>query len=389
VEHSILSFRALCAAASLAACSATATAQVEFFGLGVSADGFSNLAEGVNADGTVVMGRNFGHATGDVPLRWVRGIGLEYLPTQFGLIQPFVRAVSGDGRVIGADGAIAQGVPGIVKWSSAGGRQFLQPLPGDTYASIIALSSDGSTTLGNSTGSPAHFGYHPVLWMADGSMQDLTVTGPVTQQYTQVYSWGMSSDGSVVAGWASQISATKAFRWTHQTGVVTLGALPGESNANALGISADGSTIIGFSNGLTGTRACKWIGLGPAESLGELPDSQSTIAYSVSGDGSIIVGTASMQTGNVAWVWTAQMGMVDLQSFLAFNGTNLNDWTLTYAKISADGRTFVGNGGHRLPSGQIRSEGWVAVIPAPSVACTLSISIACASRRRQRVHTGV
>ncbi|MFM9087810.1 MAG: hypothetical protein ACKOPT_06685, partial [Cyanobium sp.] len=121
--------------------------------------------------------------------------------------------------------------------------------------------------------------------------------------YSNAY--GISSDGSVVAGNASLANGEQhAFRWTEATEMVDLGTLGG-TYSNAYRISSDGSVIAGeFDFGNDVSHAFRWTEASGMIDLGTLPsnsDNNYTSAYAVSSDGSVIVG----ESNNFAFRWTA------------------------------------------------------------------------------------
>ena len=92
---------------------------------------------------------------------------------------------------------------------------------------------------------------------------------------------------------------------------------------------------------------------------------------SVSGDGSVVVGTSYTAEGIVRpFLWTRDIGMVNLQNYLPAIGVDLTGWSLCYATgISADGRTIIGNA--CMSPGA--TSGFIITLPAVLPAC-LAIS---------------
>jgi uncharacterized membrane protein len=143
--------------------------------------------------------------------------------------------------------------------------------------------------------------------------------------------------------------------------MVGIGSFSGGGFTIATGVSANGQTIIGW--GASG--AFSWTAGTGVVSLDGL-----SYAAAVSADGSVIVGIGNSPTGSEAVIWTEADGAVPLQSYMAneLGVTGLDGWQLKEARgVSADGRTIVGFGVN--PLGQ--TEGWIAVIPEPSVALLL------------------
>ena len=62
-------------------------------------------------------------------------------------------------------------------------------------------------------------------------------------------------------------------------------------------------------------------------------------------DGSVVGGASTLPSGDRAFLWTAALGLVDLNTYLPTRGLDLTGWTLTDVRgISADGTVIVGYG---------------------------------------------
>lgn len=198
-------------------------------------------------------------------------------------------ALSGDGSVMAANYGGE-----IFRWTAVGGFQDLGP--GDFLDSSIGISRDGSTIVSGHVGLDGFTS--PALWNANGVVTDLG--HPTDGCYILANSWGsaygVSANGSIVAGLAWNCSGAEGFVWTAQTGNVSLGHPAGAHSSRASAISADGTTIVGFWEDPTGPRRpVLWknnthnLFLG-ASTLGE--------AIAVNGDGSKIVGQYIFPNGN-------------------------------------------------------------------------------------------
>ena len=155
---------------------------------------------------------------------------------------------------------------------------------------------------------------------------------------------GVSADGLVVVGWGFSDAGIDAFRWTAETGVVSLGALPGGAGGQAEGVSADGSVIVGRAGSpesSPNTQAFRWTAETGMIGLGDLPGAWfQSMAEGVSADGSIVVGMSQSDNGLEAFRWTAETGMVPLGT-----GCSEGDFIAGEAKgISDDGLVIVGAG---------------------------------------------
>jgi probable HAF family extracellular repeat protein len=109
---------------------------------------------------------------------------------------------------------------------------------------------------------------------------------------------GVSADGSVVVGWATNAARQeRAFRWTAARGMQNLGTLGGRES-KALGVSADGSVVVGEAwNAALQWCAFRWTAARGMEDLNItyahlLTDgSELYRANAISPDGRYIVGT--------------------------------------------------------------------------------------------------
>lgn len=133
--------------------------------------------------------------------------------------------------------------------------------------------------------------------------------GPFESRATDI-----SSDGNVVVGYSAvdtyeyrpgnERSVVEAFRWTRESGMQTLGTLPGHSRSRADGVSADGSVIVGYSNepgtslgGSLPSEAFRWAEEQGMVGLGHLPSfCTGSWAGDVSDDGTTIIGLSFAAT---------------------------------------------------------------------------------------------
>ena len=151
--------------------------------------------------------------------------------------------------------------------------------------------------------------------------------------------WGVSADGSAVAGISYSSSGREAFRW--EGGVMSgLGDLPsGRFDSLALGISGDGRIVVGYSSstpipqGGYDYEAFRWEN-GIMTRLGFLPDFEYSYALAASADGSVVLGVAGRNSGGQAVRWTD--GVISALGFLPGDNSSA-----AYG-ISADLRIIVG-----------------------------------------------
>jgi probable HAF family extracellular repeat protein len=127
----------------------------------------------------------------------------------------------------------------------------------------------------------------------------------------------------------------------------------------AYAISADGTIIAGYSVPASGYHAAfRWTADTGMTALGALPCDTWSIARASSGDGSIIVGDPQTTSGDCVFIWDAAGSMRRLSEVLANDyGLNLAGWTLRQAlSVSFSGQVIVGYGLN--PVGQ--TEAWIA-----------------------------
>lgn len=154
-----------------------------------------------------------------------------------------------------------------------------------------------------------------------------------------------------------------------------LALIDGVEYSAGLALSADGAVVAGYS----GDFAARWAN-GVGGSLGAAAGGTFSVAYAVSGNGVVLGGMSDNANGDiVAMIWTEELGMVDLNSYLPGIGVDLTGWTLTTTTgLSFDGTTIVGAG---MYDGVER--GWLVTIPSPGAACLLCLGGVAMSRRRR------
>ena len=292
--------------------SATATALGDLAG-----DGFDSLAEGISADGSIVVGR--GHSTN-----------------------------SGSSQTE------------ALRWTSATGAQGLGDLPGlyfySFYSTAKDISDDGSVIVGQSD---SNLGLRAAKWTASGiealnGLEDAT---------------GVSANGGVIVGTGVDAIAKRVIGADVQS-LGYLHAAKPFSAANA--VSSDGRVVVGGSGALNilneaTIEAFRWEN-GAMQSLGALTSDSSfrSVATATTADGAVVVGNSAVfyfgQDRERAFIWDADHGMRNLQTVLNDLGTTgLANWTLLGAEdISADGRTIVGWGRNGTNYGA-----WLVRLDAP------------------------
>jgi probable HAF family extracellular repeat protein len=247
-------------------------------------------------------------------------VGVGDLPG--GLVSSGVSALSRDGRRA-AGKSSSTGSPaaeegegftwtrpgsGIKFWPTSSGAGIL-PLgfyPGLTggESEATAVSADGTVVVGASK--DASSVWHAVRWTANGIE---LVPQPALPWSDRSEAFGVSGDGSVIAGMGTTGAGERGMRWTAARGTELLSQAPAGSNFDASWanqVSDDGTTIAGRV-GLDGQdqRACVWKSATPGGdlTLHVLSDVYSE-AVAISADGQIVAGHVQSDSNyNVEACW--------------------------------------------------------------------------------------
>lgn len=317
----------------------------------------------ISGDGSTIVGYDLSPVdSSSAAFRWRNGL-LTELSLQDGASNPMVKDVSRTGSVA-VGWFTLNGRTQAFRWTLLSGATTLGDFPGNMLAT--AVSADGSTIAAQDSAGVYR-------WRKSDGFVDLGTL----PEYPYLSVSGISADGSVIVGTGfNEVGPPVAFRWTAETGMITLGDLTGsQASRSDLASSADGATIVGQHRSPSGLEAFRWTGTEGMVGLGDLPPGDiDSRAYAVSADGGIVVGTsrsmlptipyAELEYAYKAFIWDQAHGMRSLKDVLAGDyGLDLTGWTLTIAKdISDDGRTIIGEGIN--PEGY--SQAWIARLPAPT-----------------------
>ncbi|MFN3872515.1 MAG: T9SS type A sorting domain-containing protein [Ignavibacterium sp.] len=314
----------------------------------ISPGGAGSSAEGVSADGRIVVGSSSAPSNQYHAFMWSQNTGMIDLGTLGGHTS-YAYDISDSGNVIAGRSFVSL-VGNVIRgfrWTPQTGMQDLGTL-GGPESGAFAVSSDGSSIAGNSLTTDPFSPTHACIWRDTSGLIDLgapssnsvsfaycissngLIVGGVAR-FSSVYdhaaiwsgnwidlgtlggneSWayGISGDGSAVVG-SSRTSEgyIHAFRWSATTGMQDLGVLAPGYNSEAIDISSDGSTIIGWASNEYGQdRAVRWKNGGAIEDLNLtyasiLGNAKLLIARDVSPDGRYIVGTGYRNGVNEAFI---------------------------------------------------------------------------------------
>jgi len=301
-----------------------------------------NIFTSISGDGKVVLGRS--NTAG-----WVWSNGTYTFPVGFGGFA-VPTAVSFDGSVIVGTAEVGGSIVHGVMWTAASavptdlhfGAAF-DPggtLHGYVNSRAFGISNDGAVVTGHATNASST--NQAFVWTQAAGMVGIgTLPG-----YAQSYGEAVSGDGQVVIGRATVGPTTQAFRWTEANGMTGLGFISGGTNSAATDVNHDGSVIVGYGNSSRASNeAFRWTQATGAVGLGFLSGYNQSTANAVSADGSIVVGYSWRTGSSQAFRWTAAGGMRSLESLLTDAHVDLGGWQLLYAQgISADGRIIAGRG---------------------------------------------
>lgn len=281
----------------------------------------------------------------------------------------------------------------------------LAPRPGDTVVTVFGISGDGLTVVGSSGGPttlaavrwnsvtgvsttipysplPGRGGSQATVTNSNGTIfgvgaisnstfqaRAVRVALPSTQDNLPLapggnfsYVTGMSSDGSVLTGWAginANDSGARMFRWTLAGGFQVL-PIPAGTSGNQFtdalttrSVSGDGQVVLGVSNdgiGYTYNQSTGASTILPqfARPAGGL---LGTSPLSISSDASTIVGGASFEDASNNGTMPVRWTMAGIEALVSPGFAASND--LSANAVSADGLTIVINNGRNNSLGAL------------------------------------
>lgn len=244
--------------------------------------------------------------------------------------------------------------PHAWQWTPATGMVDLGTLSGDVRSGAEEVSNDGRITVGWSSDEDI-LTLQAVYWK-NGDPATITGLGQLEGNVDPASeAWAVSANGNVIVGdaYVGSPATARAFRWTKDTGMVSLGLLPDGTNSNAYGVSTTGKTICGVCYLSTGplSVAFRWTEEEGMVSLGILGTGYSD-AKAISDDGKTIVGIAAPAPAALrAFRWRQETGMVSL-------GVPTGMAQSVAFAVSGDGSVVVGDSTPPSPGGAARAFRW-------------------------------
>lgn len=328
-----------------------------FIGIGFLPGGSSSQALAVSGDGLMVAGSAKLPSGKSQAVRWSAPGGMQGLGLLPGGTFSEARGISSDGSVIVGNGDAPATSGAAFLWHADSGMVQLTPPANSSLCAAAGISGNGQEVVGTCLVS----GNYAFRWTAATGMVGLRQFG-TGSNHSSIAS-AISFDGTTVAGMGHPV-LTGAVIWAANGDATILGPIPGDEVSAALALSRDGSVVAGYSiDPLSHQRAFRWTRQTGMLSIAPLPDTlASSTALGVSADGKVIVGWGIASDREVAMIWEERFGfgMRQLETVLRNDyQTDISGWKLARATgISQDGRTIVGIGTN--PNGQ--DEGWVVRI---------------------------
>lgn len=219
----------------------------------------SSYPNDVSDDGTVIaiqgsfQGDGMGGFLGEAG-RWTQATGIVPLGWLPGGAFSFAEGISADGSVIVGGGTMLGGGSNAFRWTQATGMVALGDVPGgEEYSGAEGVSSNGNVIVGVCS---TDEGYLAMRWTQATGMVSL---GDLPGGPTESFATAVSDDGNVVVGIANSTydvdAQGDAFIWTPARGMRYLkdavmvdscaAELEGWHLISAWGISGDGRVIVG------------------------------------------------------------------------------------------------------------------------------------------------
>jgi probable HAF family extracellular repeat protein len=268
--------------------------------------------------------------------------------------------VNADGTVIVGWSYGPNGTQGF-KWTAGGGMSGLQDLPGGAiFSDVNAVSENGFVSCG--VAASAAMPIEGALWSAG----NIYGAGDFAGGAAKSELLGISGNGQMAVGYSTSATMTQCPAiYSNTLGLQQLTVPIGALNCTARDADATGETVVGQSQFGSYNRPTIWHPYsGTYEVLPDLPGwADSGNATAVSQNGKIVVGTSWDSSGQVAMIWDRVNGIQNLKTALAADGASgLTGWTLDYVSdVTVVGEQIKVCGRGINPNGD--NEAFYAVLP--------------------------
>ncbi|MBP7566254.1 MAG: autotransporter domain-containing protein [Burkholderiaceae bacterium] len=298
------------------------TAATGWVDLGRLNSGDSAQANGVSADGSVVIGSAADGALSNLPraFRWTSA-GLVSLGTLNGLTtsSSWGNAVNAAGDVVVGTDSTAGGQSRAFRWTqSTGSMADLGVLPGGSFSTGSAVNAAGDVVVGQADDALGNSVAY--RWTAAGNA--MTSLG-LLSGYVSSEARGINAAGDVVVGYVMDAAfETQAFLWSSTGGMQGLGGANSVANA----VNAAGTVVVGqmWDGASSAMRAARWtqasgmqtveqwlagagLAVGPSQATGS--------AYAVNADGTVVGGVLDNGYAFIARVSPVGTGLMNVDDY--------------------------------------------------------------------------
>lgn len=225
-------------------------------------------AMSVSADGLVLIGRGRDGSTPKA-MRYSASEGLSTIDGDNGYSVTSAEGISADGSVVVGSVIGGEYFSEPYRWTESGGVQPLGVLEheGFLYGSGQDVNSTGDVVVGNLSGT---FASEAFRWTESGGMEAL---GDLPGGDHNSVALGVSGDGSAVVGYSIAADGQHAFVWTQETGMLSIwdiltsaGVDVSEwTHISAHAIADDNRTIVGTMYDVDG-HSYGWVAVIPSPS---------------------------------------------------------------------------------------------------------------------------
>lgn len=269
-------------------------------------------------------------------------------PDTFTPIEPLVGDTQNDPTCVSDSGDIVAGYSRnsaldrnrAFVWSDAVGSRLLRGPSGEERGVAYAMSASGDFIAGAYQVGDRE---HAVRWTRSGTPTPLGLLPGGDASRVRA----LSGDGAIAVGSGDSAGVLRGFRWTLDGRLEGLQATAAHEDCEPLAVSSDGSVIVGWAGpSPDDARVIRWRPDGSVDDLGRpAGDWTSAVASTINGDGSIIGLAAYGPSGTRAYIWTQDLGFVDLERALIDLRVPTGGWELrSVSSISENGSTIVGSG---------------------------------------------